>query len=308
MKILIGGHRGLGTTDNQHARSLSVSHSKPAENTVASIQTALEAGADLIEIDTVKTLDEQVVVIHSNRLSDHVFNVPDLKYVGDYTLKELKQFRVGPRQDGVIPTLQEVIDCIDHFNQIQNSNVQLNIEIKDLKNTPTKKFIDGKPTLLDLLVDYVKGHEDWIMFSSFAIADLIVAQSMMPTIRRAMLFGTASSLEQFIYLNDNTELSRYTTFTPNNIKAVSKRVKLHYLHPELHTITEETVALAKELGLGVNVWTWLENIPQEEKPLILNFIRLLKKYNVEGGIMTDHLVEMRHLINSECRIQNNIVE
>jgi glycerophosphoryl diester phosphodiesterase len=95
------------------------------ENTLAAFQAAIDAGADMIELDVLLSKDRKMVVIHDAAL-DCTTNGRGM--VSDYTLSELKALDAGswfdPRFKGErLPTLEEVLDRVD-------GRVPLNIEIK----------------------------------------------------------------------------------------------------------------------------------------------------------------------------------
>lgn len=62
------------------------------ENTLVSMAAALETAAPMIEIDLHMTRDNQLVVIHDEKLNRTCNRVG---YVRDYTLAELKQYDFG---------------------------------------------------------------------------------------------------------------------------------------------------------------------------------------------------------------------
>jgi glycerophosphoryl diester phosphodiesterase len=84
-------------------------HKFAPENSLASIQQALDAGIDIEEVDVNTTKDEILVLMHDN-LVDRTTNAKG--YVSDYTYLELKKLylKIG---DSVtshqIPTLNEVL-------------------------------------------------------------------------------------------------------------------------------------------------------------------------------------------------------
>jgi glycerophosphoryl diester phosphodiesterase len=84
------------------------------ENTLASIQIAMDLGADMIEIDVHYTKDGEVVVFHDETLERTTNGTGN---VHEKTLAELKELDAGswksPAFEGEkIPTLGEVIDLI----------------------------------------------------------------------------------------------------------------------------------------------------------------------------------------------------
>ncbi|CAB1060547.1 Glycerophosphoryl diester phosphodiesterase (EC [Olavius sp. associated proteobacterium Delta 1] len=98
---------------------------KYPENTLAAFEAAVEAGADMIELDVTLSRDRKVVVIHDATL-DRTTNGKGT--VADFTLAELKQLDAGSWfgaqfTDQQIPELSEVLDLV-------NGRAYVNIEIK----------------------------------------------------------------------------------------------------------------------------------------------------------------------------------
>ena len=90
------------------------------ENTIRAINRAIELGVDAVEIDVHFSKDNELVVIHDERL-DRTTNGKGM--VKDFTLEELRRLDAGKGEK--IPTLQEVIDTC-------RGKVQLLIELKAL--------------------------------------------------------------------------------------------------------------------------------------------------------------------------------
>jgi glycerophosphoryl diester phosphodiesterase len=95
------------------------------ENTLASIQGAIDAGANYVEIDVQETADGEIVVIHDSDLKK-VGGVPLV--VGESTLQQLGYTDIGSWfdlsfSDQRVPTLREVLAlCKDR--------IRVNIELK----------------------------------------------------------------------------------------------------------------------------------------------------------------------------------
>lgn len=102
--MIITGHRGAAKLE--------------PENTLRSIQKAIDLGVDQIEIDVHLTRDGHLVVIHDMTV-DRTTNGHGA--VADLTLQEIKQLDAGKGER--IPTLQEVIDGV-------RGKVILQIELK----------------------------------------------------------------------------------------------------------------------------------------------------------------------------------
>jgi glycerophosphoryl diester phosphodiesterase len=110
-------------------RPLTIAHrgfkARYPENTLVAFKGAIDAQAQMIELDVLLSKDRKLMVIHDttlDRTTDGHGNV------NDYTLAELKELDAGrwfdPRFSGErLPTLEEVLDLV-------GEQVLLNIEIK----------------------------------------------------------------------------------------------------------------------------------------------------------------------------------
>ncbi|MEZ4969493.1 MAG: glycerophosphodiester phosphodiesterase family protein [Flavobacteriaceae bacterium] len=129
-KPLVIGHRGA------------MGHE--TENTLASIQKAMDLGADMIEIDVFKIKSGETVVFHDKKvekLTDSVGNIED------YNFEDLQKLTlVGNHK---IPTLQDVLNLIDkstvkyrtqRLNTADRVNFIINYYIKE-KGWSMDKFI-----------------------------------------------------------------------------------------------------------------------------------------------------------------------
>ncbi len=110
------------------------------ENTLASFQSAIDKGADVIELDVHQTKDNEIVVHHDFYLDRHTNGQG---FIGDHTLKELKRLDAGSWFDESfssenIPTLLEVLE-------IGKGKTRFEIEIK----TPSKFFAKNVIKLIE---------------------------------------------------------------------------------------------------------------------------------------------------------------
>src|SRR3954471_10203234 len=110
-RLLVFGHRG--------ARAYA------PMNTIPSFELALAQGADGVELDVRLTLDEQMIIMHDDRVDA----TTDAKgFVHDMTLKEIQELDAGawldPKYAGTrVPTLDEVFEAI-------GKRTRINVEIK----------------------------------------------------------------------------------------------------------------------------------------------------------------------------------
>lgn len=96
-EIMVIAHRGV--------------HNNFPENSISSIQEAIEIGVDFIEIDIRHTKDNYLVLMHDKTI-DRTTN--GIGLVEEYTLQEIRNFRLknsdGSLTDEQIPTLEEIFD------------------------------------------------------------------------------------------------------------------------------------------------------------------------------------------------------
>lgn len=102
--MLIIGHRGASEL--------------APENTLKSIQKALDDGVDMIEIDVSICRTGEAVVMHNIKVDK---TTDGCGYIKNLSFKEIRELNAGEGEK--VPLLQEVIDLID-------SRCPLNIEIK----------------------------------------------------------------------------------------------------------------------------------------------------------------------------------
>jgi glycerophosphoryl diester phosphodiesterase len=150
------------------------------ENTVESILTAADIGAEWAELDVMLTKDLIPVIFHDDtldRTTNGYGNVADTLYA------DLQQLEAGSwfadSFSGIkIPTLEEAIEVLI------DKNMGLNLEIKP---TPGRER-ETAEAALDVLSRYWDDH-DRLLISSFQLSCLEVAQDMAPDWYRGVLFG-----------------------------------------------------------------------------------------------------------------------
>lgn len=114
-KLLVIGHRGAMGYET--------------ENTLASVQKALDLGVDMIEIDVFKIKSGEIVVFHDETL-DRISNAPGK--IEEYYIGDLNQVILDGNHR--IPMLQDVLKLIDN-------RVALNIELKGANTADRVNFI-----------------------------------------------------------------------------------------------------------------------------------------------------------------------
>jgi glycerophosphoryl diester phosphodiesterase len=117
---------------SQEAERLVVAHRgdsvHEAENTIPAFESAISAGADVVEFDVRMTADDVAVVMHDpdvSRTTDGAGLVRDLHLV------EIKRLRIRSADGGEteVPTLEEALACL-------SGRVAADIEIKNIPGEP----------------------------------------------------------------------------------------------------------------------------------------------------------------------------
>ena len=162
-KIIITGHRG--------AAGLA------PENTLASIQLAIELGVDRIEIDVQQTKDNKIIVLHDRTLRR---TTTGHGFVKNLTYDEILQFSAGYKFNKFyinekVPTLEQVIDLID-------GKVELLIE--------TKYSYMYYPNIERHIINIIKNKDakDWCKVISFNDRALFRINKLDTSIRLGKLF------------------------------------------------------------------------------------------------------------------------
>lgn len=198
------------------------------ENTLAAFRAAIEAGAEMCELDVQLTRDGAMVVIHD----DTVDRTTDgTGAVASMTLAEIKRLDAGakfdPRFTGErIPTLQEVFDLVE-------GGCALNIEIKS----------DGLESKVSELVGARKAF-GWTLISSFDWTALARIRHIAPEMRVGLL------------------ASRW----PARLIGAATEMKAYAINPKFDIVTEDLCIAAH--SREINVYAWTVDEPAEMRRLI----------------------------------------
>ncbi|APG60527.1 glycerophosphodiester phosphodiesterase [Christiangramia salexigens] len=186
-----------------------------AENTLESIQKAIDLGVDAIEIDVHKCASGELWVFHDFTLDRTTNGSGEIAKRPAEVLKELKV-------EGYykIPQLTEVLDLIE-------GKCDINIELKGL-NT-------AKPVCHEIRQRISTGKWKYSNFliSSFQKNELFEARNTDEEVLLAVL--SKASVPEAIELG--------------------KRLNAMAIHPSLGIITRDNIKLSQDAGFTVNVWT-----------------------------------------------------
>jgi len=185
------------------------------ENTLQSIQKAMDFNVDGIEIDVHVCKTGELVVFHDFTL-DRLTN--GTGEIGEKTLSQLQNLQVEDQY--TIPTLREVLQLIDN-------KLLINIELKGEGTAiPTCNIIQE-------LVNDKKWSLENILVSSFQQNELV---------------------DVFNY-DSNIPLGVLTKASVNQAIVFAKTINAKAIHPSFSLLSKNNVQKAKEEGLLVNAWT-----------------------------------------------------
>ncbi|MDR1901011.1 MAG: glycerophosphodiester phosphodiesterase [Treponema sp.] len=194
------------------------------ENTMTAFKKAAEAGADEIELDVQLSKDGAVVVIHDESLKRVTGQTG---WVRDFTLEELRGFDASVLYSGEfgfnpIPSLDE------YFSWVKTTAITTNIELKN-----SLYYYEG---LEEKTIELVRKHglEGKVIFSSFNHASLFTCKKLAPAIPCGLLVEHADVGNAGLY---------------------AKTCGMEYYHPDITTLTRETVENCRIHGIELNVWT-----------------------------------------------------
>ena len=188
------------------------------ENTVCAFRAAIDAGADMCELDVQLSRDGAIVVIHD----DSVERTTDGKgEVAELTLEELKRldagakFKSGPFKDARIPTLDEVF-------AVTSGKCGLNIELK---------------------AGGLEHQVAQIMQARNALNDSIVSSFEWEYLKK---------IQQ---LHFNIRVGLLADEKPVDLMMNAVAMRAHAINPRWDMVTSDLCKAAHERGLKVYTWT-----------------------------------------------------
>jgi glycerophosphoryl diester phosphodiesterase len=297
-KIPLGGHRGMGCTDHSFYQKRDIT-TLPVENTVDSVVQAFENGADYVEIDAVMSADGVLFSIHNVVPKDHFFDEglpPDL--LNTMKFADIQKYRTGHGHNGKIQPLGEMLDAIAAKDP-KTLPWAVNIEIKGVQGSGQNYEAND---YLKKLVDVVRKSKlspERVLYSSFSLANVVAMSHLMPESQFGMLFGEKPEPRAIYADHQDDRRYQYLPFNPAQIDFVvnswkeeaNPKAKLGYLHPEVATITSDTIANAAQYGLGINCWALFEEIDSQRRAMYDVLLGKMKENHIPFSIITDYLDE-----------------
>ncbi|TGK35646.1 glycerophosphodiester phosphodiesterase [Leptospira andrefontaineae] len=270
------GHRG--------ARGL-----KP-ENTWPAFEEALSQGMTTIELDTVLTKDQKIIIHHDSESNPALCTKKDgseivSKSIYELTLVELKELDCGTKKNPKFPeqisvpgtellTIQEFFEKVQTWERTGKRKVvpKFNIETKfpnDAESQVSSEISEAHVNLLIKAIETAKV-TDRATIQSFYLPAISLVKKKNPKIKTSALFSLTYSqgaAMKFGFGDSRRELVLNQT----------KELKADIISPYFLYVTDEFVSKAHSLGIKVIPWT--VNDTQEMERLI--------KTGVDG-IITDY--------------------
>ena len=185
------------------------------ENTLPSIQKAMDLGVDMIEIDVFKIKSGEIVVFHDDTL-ERLTNAPG--NIEDYYITDLNKVIVEGGHK--IPMLQDVLKLI-------NNKVALNIELKGAGTADKVNFI------MNYYIEKKNWSPDNFIISSFNLDELKEMRTRNPKVAIAVL----------------------TEENPVDAIAVAKELNAVAINPYFKNLDLEKANEIRDAGFKIYTWT-----------------------------------------------------
>ena len=211
---------------------------------------AIEAGADVIELDLAVTRDDVLVASHDPTINEVICTggktgVP----IRQLTIQELRNYDCGARKNPAYPKQRPVpgtgIPTLDEVLALSSrGNVEFNIETKIFREYP--ELTPSPARFAQLLYDAIRKHklESRVIVQSFDFRTLHEMKKLDPRIRLAALYEGS----------------------PRDFVAIAREAGASIVSPKYPLVTKAQVDAAHRAGLQVVPWT--PNVPQDWQPLI----------------------------------------
>ncbi|MBO0991722.1 glycerophosphodiester phosphodiesterase [Bacillus sp. SD088] len=210
------------------------------ENTMAAFQKAVDHGMDYIELDIHLSKDDQLVIIHDDKVNR---TTNGSGYVRNFTLEELKELDAGSKFNASfkgerIITLEELLDTMLH-------QIGIIIEIKEPEaNTGIEQI------LADLIEQY--NNTNNVIIQSVNFESMKKMHELLPKIPVAVL---VSRTEHPLSSQQLDDIADYATYVNYNIRYLRQR-DVEEIHKRDKKVMAWTIRdprkMQKALNLGVD--------------------------------------------------------
>ncbi|MDR1568346.1 MAG: glycerophosphodiester phosphodiesterase [Streptococcaceae bacterium] len=194
------------------------------ENTLPAFLSAIELGVDGIELDVHLSKDDELIVMHDEKIDR---TTDSTGFIRDYTLDELKAFDAGSWYDEQvkgtkIPTLSEVINLLN----VNDFHGLLNIEVKtdNIEYPAIEAILAEKMKKTRLKFSY--------MYSSFNLE----------TLKRIALFDSEAKRGYILGTSEK------------KVKSALKLDFLEAIHPKIDWVMANLTKI-EDFPLPIRTWT-----------------------------------------------------
>ena len=200
------------------------------ENTMAAFQAVADHGINWLETDLSITKDEQVFIIHDDKLDRTTDQTGSIETVASSVVEQADagSWFSDKFAGEHVPTLAELIDFLNRTKI--NANIELKGVVGDNANQLADRLVAQFATELARLDPEVD-----LIISSFNPLMLEKLYRLKPELKYAVLFD------------------HYTLREDWNLIMQASHAQI--IHPDSTGLTEEMVRIAKEHGYAVHVWT-----------------------------------------------------
>ena len=200
-QIMVIGHRGAMGYET--------------ENSLSSIQKALDLGVDMIEIDVFQIKSGEIVVFHDDDLGRLTHSAGKIE---DLDMMQLEDIRLANGEK--IPSLEAVL-------QLMDKKAKLNIELKG-KNTA--------PAVSRIVKDYIANH-------GWQTDDFIISSFHW------------DALAAYRLLDQEIAIGVLTSKDPLDAIETARETQASAIHPNFKTLNQENVQQMQQAGFKVFTWT-----------------------------------------------------
>lgn len=195
------------------------------ENTLSAMRAAVQAGADLVEIDVQLTKDAELVVMHDDSVDRTTNGTGEVK---DLTFQQVRALDAGSKFDvrfagERVPTLEESIDAVQ-------GGAILNIEVKSIEDPGMRPVVAQK---IKELIER-RNYAQHVQIMSFDADFMLEMRKQCPTVSMALL----------------------AIANPFNLKLKqAQKLKMDGLHLMHKSVSQDEVSDIHRAGLNTHVYT-----------------------------------------------------
>ena len=221
------------------------------ENTLPAFEYAIDAGADVLELDLAVTKDNILVVSHDPHMNPNYCTGPAgaKTVIREMTFAELEQWDCGSKRNPEFPKQQTIpgtrVPSLDQVLALAGrGSFHFNIETKIFRDRP--ELTPPPEEFASLLADALRKHNvvDRTIVQSFDFRTLHAMKKLLPQVRLAALYSGL----------------------PKNLASIAREAGAGIVSPHFRLITEANVKEAHAAGLLVVPWT--ANEPRQWDKLI----------------------------------------